>query len=52
LVTLINGNTIPIGQLRTNDKLMTGDGSSIVVTEMMMMLDQNHLSKSECFVEY
>jgi hypothetical protein len=52
LVTLISGDQIPIAQLRPNDKLMTADGSSIVATEMMMMLDQNHFSKSESFVEY
>jgi len=48
----MNGDKKTVGQLRPNDKLMTADGSSIVVTEMMMMLDQNHFSKSECFVEY
>jgi hypothetical protein len=44
LVTLINQKQIPIGQLRSGDQLLTIDGTTIVNTEMMMMLDQNQLS--------
>jgi hypothetical protein len=44
LVTLANQQQIPISQLRSGHQLLTTDGTKIVNTEMMMMLDQNQLS--------
>ncbi len=43
-VTLINQQQISIGQLQSGDLLLTIDGTTIVNTVMMMMLDQNQLS--------
>jgi hypothetical protein len=50
LVTLVNQQQIPIGQLRSGDQLLTIDGTTIVNTEMMMMLDQNQLSSGYILV--
>ncbi|CAF0981463.1 unnamed protein product [Rotaria sordida] len=44
LVTLINLQQIPIEKLRIGDELLTIDGTKIVSTEMIMMLDQNQHS--------
>ncbi|UJR18730.1 hypothetical protein I4U23_005637 [Adineta vaga] len=44
LVTLTNGNKIPIGHLRPGDELITSDGFSVIGTQMMMMLDQDQFS--------
>ncbi|CAF4653388.1 unnamed protein product, partial [Rotaria sp. Silwood2] len=41
LVTLATGHRIPIGQLRTGDKLLTIDRSKIITSEMIMMLDKH-----------
>jgi hypothetical protein len=40
-VTLINQQQISIGQLQSGGQLLTIDSTTIVNTEMMMMLDQN-----------
>ncbi|CAF3480748.1 unnamed protein product [Rotaria sp. Silwood1] len=41
LVTLTTGQRIPIGKLRAGDKLLTIDGSKIITSEMVMMLDKH-----------
>ncbi|CAF2868409.1 unnamed protein product [Rotaria sp. Silwood2] len=46
LVTLVNQQQISIGKLQVGDKLFSIDGTKIVSTEMMMMLDQNKFSSA------
>ncbi|CAF4179327.1 unnamed protein product, partial [Rotaria sordida] len=50
LVTLINLQQIPIEKLRIGDELLTIDGTKIVSTEMIMMLDQNQHSSDLKFI--
>ena len=45
LISLASGKRIPIQHLRSGDELLTTDGSTIFATQMMMMLDQNKISK-------
>ncbi|CAF3211706.1 unnamed protein product [Rotaria sp. Silwood2] len=46
LVTLVNQQQIPIGKLQVGDQLLSIDGTKIVSTEMLMMLDKNQLSSA------